>query len=57
MEGELMASVIFSLIGMQKSLKKHLEEGNTINCPFEYVTCARPVIAKGNIFQGIEAKD
>ena len=48
-----MASVIFLGIREQKSLKQHLADGGYINSPFRHT---RPVIAKGNIIEGIEAK-
>lgn len=56
-----MASVIWIGIKKQASLKQHLAEGNSINNPFAQIlglpAHIRPVIAKGNIIEGIEAKE
>ncbi len=52
-----MASVIWVSINKQRPLKEHLIRGGTINGFFYDLGFIRPVIAKGNIIEGIEAKE
>lgn len=51
-----MASVIWLGVQRQKSLKEHIREGGKLTNPWD-LTHTRPVIAKGNRIEGIEARE